>query len=191
VRQTACATHRARESKKGLHGEPLKNPRDYFHVWLNSSGIGPDVIDVVAIGGSIEPLPGQPYTLPADQWPKYRYLLHLDGIGCRCGRARLRCADNAAPAACLPAYLPPCTRAQLRMPPTRAPARRCSSRLEQIMAMNSLLFKEHTEFRTFFHGMLRPFQVRLLPGRLGASWGRRRWFRQPVRVMHCRTQQHS
>ena len=35
--------------------------------------------------------------------------------------------------------------------------------------MNSLLFKEHSEFRTFFHGMLRPFQVRPAPARAGAA----------------------
>jgi hypothetical protein len=76
---------RARASKTSLDGEPLQNPRDYFALWLNSTGIGPDLIDVVAIGGSVAALPGQIYTLPFDEWPRYRYLLQLDGIGCRWG----------------------------------------------------------------------------------------------------------
>jgi hypothetical protein len=41
--------------------------------------------------------------------------------------------------------------------------------------MNSLLFKEDTEFKSFFHGLLRPFKVRrwagdTLPAALLLAW---------------------
>jgi hypothetical protein len=45
-----------------------------------------------------------------------------------------------------------------------SPAPSCSSRLEQILSMNSLLFKEENEFKSFFHGLLRPFKVRQWAG---------------------------
>jgi hypothetical protein len=76
--------HRSQHGgKHGLDGEVLTNPRSYFQQWANRSGLDLDTVDVVALGGPFPEAPGQAVVVPTDQWPGYKYLLHLDGIGCR------------------------------------------------------------------------------------------------------------
>lgn len=69
--------------KHSLDGKVLTNPRSYFQQWANRSGLDLDTVDVLAIGGPLPEAPGQAVAVPTDQWPSYKYLLHLDGIGCR------------------------------------------------------------------------------------------------------------